>query len=130
MCELVHLCKIIDCQGTCLTIDSFNVVPSQAKLGAKLVGTADFSVEQQTGTGMTRLDLYMPDGSVNQDDELETGFAPGNYSLGIELDTSESQGFMPGTYTLQLWFCEGECGSHHPHSKIYDVRNATFTLTK
>lgn len=78
--------------------------------------------------GMTRIDLYDPQGNVNQDDELEVGYKPGNYSLDIQIDTSGG-GFPVGQYTLQVWFCEGECGSHHPHSKVYDVKNTTFILT-
>eukprot|EP00698_Gefionella_okellyi_P003031 TRINITY_DN12852_c0_g1_i1.p1 TRINITY_DN12852_c0_g1~~TRINITY_DN12852_c0_g1_i1.p1 ORF type:complete len:246 (-),score=42.62 TRINITY_DN12852_c0_g1_i1:37-774(-) len=129
MCELIDMCKIVDCQGTCLTIDSFQTTPPSGKFGTTFNSIAYFSVDQQTGTGMTRLDLYLPDGEVSQDDQLEVGFKPGNYSLDVQIPADESQGFMAGQYTVQLWFCEGECGSHHPHSKVYDVRNSTFVVT-
>lgn len=119
----------MDCQGTCLTIDQFETTPTSGALGTTFDSRAVFTVEQVTGTGMTRVDLYLPNGQVSQNDQLEVGFKPGNYSLDIQIPADKSQGFMPGTYTVQLWFCEGECGSHHPHSKVYDVRNTTFSVT-
>jgi hypothetical protein len=62
---------------------------------------------------------------------LQTGYAPGLYSLNIEIDTSDSSDidFVPGQYGLTILFCEGECGSHHPHSKLYDTKNTTMVVT-
>jgi hypothetical protein len=82
MCELVHACKIVDCQGDCLDIDSFTIQPTSAKMGATFQAVVDFSVKQLTGTGMTRIDIFPPQGEVMQDDSLEVGFQPGNYSMG------------------------------------------------
>ena len=38
--------------------------------------------------------------------------------------------FPVGTYNVTAQFCNGECGSHHPHSGTYDVGKASFTVTK
>ena len=43
--------------------------------------------------------------------------------------------FTQGKMTIKRFFlllsaiCNGECGSKHPHSQIYDEAEATFTIT-
>ena len=48
------------------------------------------------------------------------------YCLLIEL----CDDFPVGTYNVTAQLCNGECGSHHPHSEIYDVGKSSFTVTK
>lgn len=38
--------------------------------------------------------------------------------------------FPVGTYNVTAQLCNGECGSHHPHSSIYAVGKGSFTVTK
>lgn len=38
--------------------------------------------------------------------------------------------FPVGTYNVTASLCNGECGSHHPHSSIYAVGKGSFTVTK
>ena len=33
-----------------------------------------------------------------------------------------------GDYVAELAVCQGECGSHHPHSEVYDVKTAKFSI--
>ncbi len=35
-----------------------------------------------------------------------------------------------GTYTVTAQICNGECGSRHPHTGIYDQGASSFVLTK
>lgn len=45
------MCTVVDCQGTCLTIESEKVLPPKAPVGSKLDAIVNFQVEQLTGTG-------------------------------------------------------------------------------
>ena len=36
--------------------------------------------------------------------------------------------WLEGTYNVTILMCNGECGSKHPHSAIYDVARGNFTL--
>eukprot|EP00117_Sycon_ciliatum_P025115 scpid35037/ scgid20919/ Countin-1 len=134
-CELVRLCPIVDCQGRCLSIRSMNVTPAEVSLGKPIKATVELQVYNKTGTGMTRVDIYnraQPKMLPLQHDYLTVGQDAGLYSVAIDIDTEEETDFWhytPGPYTVQVWFCEGECGSQHPHSKIYDVHNGTFVIT-
>lgn len=47
-------------KGTCLTIDSFRMEPRSAAVGTKINGVANITVYNQTGTGMTRVDMFTP----------------------------------------------------------------------
>ena len=38
--------------------------------------------------------------------------------------------FPIGTYNVTAQLCNGECGSHHPHSQTYDLGKGSFTVTK
>jgi hypothetical protein len=38
--------------------------------------------------------------------------------------------FPVGTYNVTAQICNGECGSHHPHTAIYDVGASSFVVTK
>lgn len=35
-----------------------------------------------------------------------------------------------GTYKVVGQICNGDCGSHHPHTSIYDTAQSSFELTK
>jgi len=38
--------------------------------------------------------------------------------------------FPVGTYNVTAQLCNGECGSHHPHSGTYDFGKSAFIVTK
>ncbi len=40
----------------------------------------------------------------------------------------ECEQWLPGTYVVDVAVCNGECGSKHPHSAIYDQARTNFTL--
>ena len=35
-----------------------------------------------------------------------------------------------GNYTVTAYVCNGMCGSHHPHTSVYDTGKASFVVTK
>lgn len=41
----------------------------------------------------------------------------------------ECENWLPGVYNVTIQICNGECGSQHPHSAIYDTGKGSFTLT-
>lgn len=76
--------------------------------------------------------LYDPVQGPQEDDSLLVGgFGPlGNTTYAMQLDTSGSGlALSPGTYVTQILICNGECGSAHPHSRIFSTMNSTFVLT-
>lgn len=135
-CEAVDLCPVHNCVGTCLQVQNFTVVPKTAKIGSTITGYIDFQVFNQTGTGETLIDLTFPasadEGTISSA-FLNVGYEPGLYSFNFTLSTQNKQDddaavFVPGQYQVTVGFCEGECGSKHPNSRIFDVVTANFTL--
>jgi hypothetical protein len=50
-----------------------------------------------------------------------------NINLLFSLEPCEE--WLPGTYNVTVQLCNGECGSKHPHSAIYDTKRGSFQLT-
>jgi hypothetical protein len=48
------------------------------------------------------------------------------YVLLIEVCNS----WLLGTCNVTARVCNGECGSQHPHSSIYDIAKGSFEITK
>jgi len=38
--------------------------------------------------------------------------------------------WLPGRYNVTITLCYGQCGSHHPHTKLYDVTGGSFFITQ
>lgn len=36
--------------------------------------------------------------------------------------------WLEGTYNVTVMLCNGQCGSHHPHTALYDTARGSFTL--
>ncbi|CAF3239149.1 unnamed protein product, partial [Rotaria sp. Silwood2] len=63
---------------------------------------------------------------------------PGRYAERITVDaspdptcdpgTEECEQWYPGVYNVTVMVCNGECGSHHPHSQIYDMVKGSFRI--
>ncbi|KAI8790831.1 countin-1, partial [Biomphalaria glabrata] len=70
---------------------------------------------------------------------LQEPLKPGQYNMAIDLDAEPDpdcdptqdfcEEWLAGDYVATLQLCNGECGSKHPHSRIYDTKNTTFTIT-
>jgi len=108
-----------------------------------------------TGTGELGIIINTIDGIPAEDIQLNTAQKPGTYSVEWNLkaepdpNCDPSKGpcekWLPGLYNVTIgkcsffWvsyhccdllvICEGECGSKHPHSSIYDEANLTFEIT-
>ncbi|XP_071080031.1 countin-3-like [Haliotis cracherodii] len=135
-CELLNVCPIFDDGDAKIT--ELAIVPASGPQGQK---TINFSYTSKNGTGtgeivvlVETLDgLPIEDSFLNQ--KSPAGTYPTRMTLKAEPDPNcdPSQGpceqWLPGNYTLRVDICNGECGSDHPHSKIYDRRSISFRIT-
>ncbi|XP_025092587.1 countin-1-like [Pomacea canaliculata] len=138
-CELIRQCPIFD-QGDA-KIKDLSVSPQVGPQGHK---TITFTIDSQNGTGTGELILFIEtvDGIP-----VETGLlleaqkpsafpSPQSFALKAKPDPNcdPTQDFcemwLPGNYTLIVDVCNGECGSKHPHSQVYDRKTANFTITE
>jgi len=109
------------------------VSPPTGPKGTTFAMQVDFSVLNATGVGEIRISVDGGGQHVGQS-FLNTGFAPGNYATNVSLtvqdDPSASPPVVwgPGTYAYSFEVCQGECGSKHPHSKVFGKKEGYFTL--
>lgn len=136
-CELINLCPINDNGDAKFT--SFTITPSSGPQGPREVDFTYMS-KNGTGTGEIVLEVETVDGLPIDGSFLHQLAGPGTYPSKVQLkaepdpDCDPSQGpceqWLPGNYTLKIAICNGECGSKHPHSQIYDEAQLTFVITE
>ncbi|GAM24803.1 hypothetical protein SAMD00019534_079780, partial [Acytostelium subglobosum LB1] len=129
MCEEMKVCPIRD--GGNATISSLVVDPVNGTIGTDFNILCTFEVTSQLGTGQLMINVIDPTGFGFGGGDLLVGTQPGTYNakFSFRAEPSEQEPFYPGEYIVQAAVCEGSCGSPHPHSRIYDLLNTTFTLT-
>jgi hypothetical protein len=135
-CELAKLCPINDHGDAKITM--FTVAPPSGPQGTTFTITCDFTSQNGTGTGEIDLFVATQDGVPLGDSELLQAQKPGNYGIKFNLQAQpdpscdptqeECEQWLPGNYTVQIAICNGECGSKHPHSQIYDSATAVFNI--
>jgi len=132
-CELVGVCKHDD--NGAGSIDSITVAPASGAQGDTFQGNLQVTVTNHTGVGEFRFEVAggvdQPSGGGSIYPELN----PGSYGVKISIDTTpgdpsdpDAPQWTPGNYTLTGEFCMGECGSKHPHSKVFGVKKTEFNL--
>jgi len=131
-CEILDMCTIDDCQGDCLDIPMYVTQPDKIPFG----GTVNqyFTVwikKPWNGTGMFRFIISDPVQGVQEDDELiDGGFGPvGKVTYELQIPTAEAQLTQNVTIQTQIMICNGECGSSHPHSRIFADPTSSFMVT-
>ena len=115
-----------------------------------------FKTVNGTGTGIIALEIHTQDGIPIGDNQLMEPQDSGTYNAkwnskaapNPDCDPTQSpcEMWLPGNYTvtvgknsmatvtselfspLSAAICNGQCGSKHPHSQIYDESSATFTV--
>ena len=134
LCELLNICKPDD--NGAGTLDSVTVTPLSGNQGDKFTGQMDCTVTNHTGAGEFAFGISggvdMPSGAGSLYPELD----PGSYQVKVDIDTTptfdpdsgDGSQWVPGVYTLEAEFCMGECGSKHPHSKVFGDMSTNFTL--
>ncbi|KAK7504838.1 hypothetical protein BaRGS_00003866, partial [Batillaria attramentaria] len=138
-CELLGTCAINDNGDARIT--GLTISP---KVGPQGQRTINFNIESKNGTGTGELILFVKtvDGIPVEDGVLmpaqnASAFpAPQAFTLNASPDPDcdptqqMCENWLPGNYTLIVDICNGECGSKHPHSQLYDRKQTNFTITK
>ncbi|XP_041354572.1 countin-3-like [Gigantopelta aegis] len=130
-CELVKGCPVFD--GGDAHITELTISPVSGPRGKREI---DFTYMTKNGTGTGQIDIQVITVDKFPVDSRLFNKAgdPGNYSFKFILDTTGDcdppcEEWQKGNYTLIASVCNGECGSKHPHSAIYDTRSVKFTIT-
>ncbi len=89
-------------------------------------------------TGMLRITIVTPQNQSATNDFLMEAKKPGTYDqrVGVKTFCNPQMGridscnaFPTGRFNVTAYLCYGECGSHHPHSSIYDFGQSYFIVT-
>lgn len=137
-CELLKLCPVFD-HGDAHIL-SLKVLPDSVPRGDKFVVTMIFDTMNGTGTGEIDFLIQTVDGIPVGNNDLSEPLAPGSYNVTWHMrakpdpNCDPTQNFceewVPGNYTAQVAICNGECGSKHPHSQVYDTGSAPFRVVE
>jgi len=133
LCDLLGICKHDD--NGAGTLDSLTVTPTSAKQSSPFVGAMQVTVTNHTGAGEFRFNIQGGADPSSGASSVYAELAPGSYGVKLNIDTTPSddptQGpqWNPGNYTLSGEFCMGECGSKHPHSKLFGNTSTVFEIS-
>jgi len=137
-CQLVDMCPIKDDGDAKFT--NFGVYPNTAPQGTTFLLDLSFMTVNGTGTGTFTFNIVDPKNQSSGDLYWFEEKKPGTYPEKLEFktyslsDCDPSKGLCDawpvGTYNVTALICNGDCGSHHPHTSIYDSRATSFVITK
>ncbi|CAF3725569.1 unnamed protein product [Rotaria sp. Silwood1] len=119
-CEIARLCPINDHGDAKIT--KFSILPASGPKGTTFAIDLTYVSINGTGTGELDIDIRTPDHFPLGASFLVEAKKPGTYEPCEE--------WLPGIYNVTVQVCNGECGSKHPHSAIYDTAKGSFQLTK
>ncbi|CAF1212789.1 unnamed protein product [Adineta ricciae] len=135
-CQIADLCPIND-HGDAKFV-YFHMIPPTGRVGTEFIIDCSFTSKNGTGPGMLSITIVTPQNQSASNDFLLDAKKPGIYDQRIAVKTFDRDcnsptdscnGFPTGTYNVTAYLCDGECGSHHPHSSIYDVGHTSFVVT-
>lgn len=132
-CSLLKVCKFDD--NGAGSIASLTVSPDTGAQGATFAGALEVTVTNHTGAGEFRFSVSGGTDPASGASSVYPELAPGSYGVKINIPTTPSEdptkgpAWTPGPYSLAAEFCMGECGSSHPHSKIFGQSKSNFTVT-
>jgi len=130
-CELLTVCHTTT--GGAANFTDFKVNPNPAYRNSQVDFTAELQVTNATGCGELIFAVQDPEGNVIGTGQTFGGLAPNVYNIDFQAKTTPgqqqgSEQWPPGKYVAELAVCQGECGSKHPHSEVYDVATVKFDL--
>jgi len=136
-CEMAKACPIND-HGDA-KFKTFTITPQTGRKGQTFNVDFTFQTVNGTGTGEVEIDIHTPDriplGTAFLAEAKKAGTYGERISIKAQPDpqcdpTQEPcEQWLPGTYNVTVYLCNGECGSKHPHSSIYDIARGSFMLT-
>jgi len=137
-CQLVDMCPIKDDGDAKFT--NFGVSPKIGPEGTTFIIDLSFKTVNGTGTGTFTFNIIDPKNQSSGDLYWFEERKPGTYTEKLAFktyslsDCDSSKGsceaFPLGTYNITAQICNGDCGSHHPHTSVYDSRASSFVITK
>ncbi|CAF3984870.1 unnamed protein product [Rotaria sordida] len=135
-CETIKLCPIND-NGDA-KFKSFAILPPRAQTGSTIDVNMVFVTKNGTGTGEMIIMIQTVDKIPLASGFLLEAKQPGTYGERITIDTTadpdcdptekQCELWLEGTYNVTVMLCNGQCGSHHPHTAVYDIGRGSFTL--
>jgi hypothetical protein len=135
-CELTHLCAAGSDNATVAVLGA-HADPATLPKGQTVQLGVDVSVSVPSGVGEFQIQVDGPvTQPVGQSFLLPAGLPAGNQTLGVKLTPKDDNSgdfpvvWSPGTYNFTLQVCQGECGSKHPHTKVFGQASGTFQLTE
>jgi hypothetical protein len=136
-CEIAKMCPINDHGDAKIT--TFSVLPATGRQGTTFAIGFSYVSTNGTGTGELVVDIHTPDHIPLGAGFLIEAKKPGTYNERItvkaepdpQCDPTQEpcERWLPGTYNVTVQICNGECGSKHPHSAIYDTAKGSFQIT-
>jgi len=137
-CEIAKLCPVND-HGDA-KISKFSILPATGRRGTTFAIDFTYVSLNGTGTGELVVDIHAPDRIPLGAGFLLEAKKSGTYNERItvkaepdpQCDPTQEpcEQWLPGTYNVTVEICNGECGSKHPHSAIYDTARGTFQITQ
>lgn len=134
-CELAHACAPGPDNAT-VAVLSAHADPAALAKGQTVQLGVDVNVAVASGVGEFSIAVDGPVTSpIGQTFLLPTGLPAGNQTLGVKLTVQDDNSgdfpvvWSPGEYNFTLTVCQGECGSKHPHSKVFGASQGKFKLT-
>lgn len=137
-CELLKLCPINDNGDAKIT--SLTVSPPNVPKGSTFHINMQFQTMNGTGTGEIDLLIDTADGIPVGQNQLIEPLQAGMYNVTWNVDAKRDPNCDPtqqicetwevGAYKANVAICNGECGSKHPHSQLYDNSTVSFNVVK
>ncbi|XP_003383765.1 PREDICTED: countin-3-like [Amphimedon queenslandica] len=138
-CELLTVCEIKD-DGDA-TITNLTVIPNKVVKGSTFEISFSFITKNGTGTGEMALEIRTQDGIPLGENTIlkpvpagQTVNGGGKVTAAPDPNCDPTQNmcemWLPGNYSVILAVCNGECGSKHPHSQVYDEKTTDFNVVE
>jgi hypothetical protein len=137
-CEIAKFCPVNDHGDANITV--FSILPTSGPKGTTFAIEVTYVSLNGTGTGELDIEIRCPDRIPLGAGFLLEAKKPGTYSEKITVKAEPDprcdptqepcEEWLPGVYNVTLDICNGECGSKHPHSAIYDKRAGSFQVTE
>lgn len=137
-CEVLHACPA-GRDDAYLELTDIAASPASVIKGNDVKLGLQVNVTNATGVGEFRLSVDGPGSAtpLSQSFFLPSGIPVGEQLLSVSLtvkDGEDAQGFPktfePGLYNFTFHVCQGECGSHHPHSRDFGTKMGFFNVSE
>jgi len=129
LCVELDACPMNNCQQNCTAVTNVTVVPFSAPLRTTFQCNINLWVEQAVGTGITAVVIKTKGTKDIEFDQLNTGFAPGNYNFSVPIETDwDDWDFPIGLYTATAYSCAEDC--ENEHGVIWSKGTSTFQITQ